>query len=281
MPKLNAYTDDPGYFIRAWISDAGNVTYQVKPMAEQVLTNAGYRDGDDLPWDVIKALRAVGFVHIGNDQTEKYADQVDDFDPDGNMLKLDDEKATKILEQLKINTSVKGDSLDRARNLLGVDTTSSTQPPTDNDTPNFTEKTMNRIQDKIAAPSEGNSIPFDPEYNDKIFDPTIEQESQDTYRVNVGLSVLIDDKTRNTNYGVVFVNLYLDENAGLTNIEVEMDMWKLYGEDGDSYVITWETRADINLLLGDLIPIMRSTLEEEGYTVGNTVGDVHVSIEPL
>ena len=281
MPKLNAYTDDPGYFIRAWISDAGNVTYQVKPMAEQVLTNAGYRDGDDLPWDVIKALRAVGFVHIGNDQTEKYADQVDDFEPDGKMLEVDDEKATKILEQLKTNTSIKGDALDRARNVLGVDTPSSNQPSTDNGTLNFVEKTRNRIQDKIDSPSEGDSIPFDSEHNDGIFDPTIEQESPDTYKAKVGLSVLIDDGTRNASHGVVFVNLYLDENAGLTDIKVVIDMWKLYGENGNSYVITWETRADINLLLGDLIPIMRSTLEEEGYKVGNTVGDVHVSIEHL
>ena len=281
MPKLNAYADDPGYFIRAWISDAGNVTYQVKPMAERVLTNAGYADGDDLPWSVIKALRAVGFVHIGNDQTEKYADQVDDFEPDGKMLEVDDEKATKILEQLKTNTSIKGDALDRARNVLGVDTPSSNQPSTDNGTLNFVEKTRNRIQDKIDSPSEGDSIPFDSEHNDGIFDPTIEQESPDTYKAKVGLSVLIDDGTRNASHGVVFVNLYLDENAGLTDIKVVIDMWKLYGENGNSYVITWETRADINLLLGDLIPIMRSTLEEKGYKVGNTVGDVDVSIEHL
>jgi hypothetical protein len=280
MPKLNAYTDDPGYFIRAWISDAGNVTYQVKPMAELVLTNAGYGDGDDLPWSVIRALRAVGFVHTGSNQSEKYADQVDNFEPDGEILKVDNQKANEILEQLETNTSVSGDALDRARSALGVDTNICTELQDNDDTLTFGDKIKNRIHDKIESTTECESIPFDLEYNDWVSDPEIEQVSPGTYRAKVGLSVLIGDGTSDVSFGLVFVNVYLDTGEGISNIEVVMDPWKLYGED-DSYAITWETRADVNLLLADLLPIMRSVLEEEGYTVDNTVGDLNVSVEHL
>ncbi len=69
VPVYHAYADDDGYFIRARPSDAGNVTYQVEPLAATILEKIGYSDGDDIDWKVIDALRLPSLVDTGDSGT--------------------------------------------------------------------------------------------------------------------------------------------------------------------------------------------------------------------
>jgi hypothetical protein len=278
MPKLRAYTDDPGFFIRAWISNAGNVTYQVKPMAEQVLTNAGYGHGDDIPWAVIKALKTVGFIHTGNGEAAKYTDQIDDFDPDGNMLRVDEKKAEMLIEELEVNTSADEGALDKVRSLLDVDgysvTTQQEQESTDE--PTLSEKLKTRIQEKVNSPTEGESLPFEAARFDSVTDPKIEMQTPGDYKLNIIFGVFTD---RSPSFASIFVDIYFKTNIGITSIDVSLDWGKKY--DGDAYMAEWRERSDVTTFLADLMPIVRSALEEENYPTGNEVDNIDVSIGVL
>lgn len=49
MPVFHSYVNDDGYYVTARPSDVGNITYQTTSEADQLLSELGYEDEDDLP----------------------------------------------------------------------------------------------------------------------------------------------------------------------------------------------------------------------------------------
>lgn len=49
VPVFHSYVNDDGYYITARPSDVGNITYQTTSEADQLLSELGYGDEDDLP----------------------------------------------------------------------------------------------------------------------------------------------------------------------------------------------------------------------------------------
>lgn len=280
MPKLNAYTDDPGYFIRAWGSDIGNVTYQIKPMGEKVLTDAGYRHGDDLPWSVVNALRAAKLVETGSDQPDKYADKSDNFEPNQGIVEIDSRKAAEIFELLKTETGVDGERLNRARGVLGVESQSTDPTDTEDTTDSYAEKITRRVEAEIDSSTEYNSPLFNPEHESDIFAPEIEHKSPGEYVAKLGFSLITDGGTEQVGQGIGFLKVSHELDDGMIEIEVTIDPWKSY-DDAGGFEQAWEARAEINELLGVVLPIMESVLKEEGYIVGSATGDVSTSIRHL
>lgn len=280
MPKLNAYTDDPGYFIRAWGSDIGNVTYQIKPMGEKVLTDVGYGHEDDLPWSVVNALRAAKLVETGSDQPDKYADRADGFEPDQEIVEIDSRKAAEIFELLKTETGVDGERLNRAKDVLGVGSHSTDSTDTEDTTDSYSEKLTRRVEAEIDSSTEYNSPLFNPEHESDVFAPEIEHESAGEYLAKLGFSLIIDGGTEQVREGIGFLKVFHELDDGMTDIEVTIDPWKSYNDAG-GFEQAWEARAEINALLGVMLPIMESVLKEEGYIVGSATGDVSVSIKHL
>jgi hypothetical protein len=280
MPKLNAYTNDPGYFIRAWGPDIGNITYQIKPMGEKVLSDVGYSDEDDLPWPVVNALRAAKLVETGSDQPDKYADQTDDFEPDVEAVEIDSEKAAKIFDLLKTETSVDGDRLDRAQSALGVELQSSDSTDTDDNSHSYPDKIKRRVKHEIDSDTEHSSTLFNPEHEVDVIAPEIKRESEGEYWAKVGFSLVINGGTKQARLGMVFVKIFHKLRHGITDIEVVIDSWESYDDTG-GFEQAWGLRAEVNAILADLLPIMESVLNEEEYIAGGATGQVNVSIEHL
>jgi hypothetical protein len=70
MPTLQRYKNEPGFYIRAMTSDAGNITYQVSKTAGEKITDLGYQGGDDLPWKVVNTFRRTGEIYTEGSGTD-------------------------------------------------------------------------------------------------------------------------------------------------------------------------------------------------------------------
>lgn len=70
MPVLHAYVEKQGVYIRSQI-DGNPITFQVSPAGEQVLTNMGYRDGSDIPWDALLPLYERGDIYTNKTGVNK------------------------------------------------------------------------------------------------------------------------------------------------------------------------------------------------------------------
>ena len=71
MPTIHGYKNEPGVYIRAMPSDAGNITYQVSRGAEEQVKKLGYRDGDEIPWTVINVFRRMDEIYTHGSGTDK------------------------------------------------------------------------------------------------------------------------------------------------------------------------------------------------------------------
>lgn len=116
MPTLNRYTDGDGYYIKARPSNAGNITYQIAPFAEQILRELGYDDGDNLPWEVIKPLRLADLIYTKGQGT---SEEIPFPNRDSSKLgSIEWQKVTEIIEQilsnLDVSEAVKEDLLEYA-----------------------------------------------------------------------------------------------------------------------------------------------------------------------
>jgi len=82
MPKLWAYKDGSGYYIRARPSDVGNVTYQLESTAADFLEELEYEPGMEIPWGIINPLRAAGLVYTHNQGVDSVSEDFPGLDPD-------------------------------------------------------------------------------------------------------------------------------------------------------------------------------------------------------
>lgn len=82
MPTLNEKADGSGWYILAWTSDVGNITYQVEASIAELIIDEGLRDGEEISWTTVRALKTVGAL------STKKSGVIgpDDFDPDPTEL---------------------------------------------------------------------------------------------------------------------------------------------------------------------------------------------------
>lgn len=126
MPTLNEYTDRGGYYIRAHAPEIGNITYQLSPQGRQIVEKVGYRDGDDIGWQVINALKIPGFIYTEN--SEKTDDDIS-ADLNGNKLDvLSEEDAKQLLDELSSVPQVGGSQSEEIGDILGVSLNSGPKP---------------------------------------------------------------------------------------------------------------------------------------------------------
>lgn len=94
MPVLHRYTDGSGYYIRSSV-DGQFVTFQVAESAEDLLSELGYIDGDDISWELLEPLWEHGFLYTGESETTtKVGSHIDDRQLTG----LDEDQKAKVKE---------------------------------------------------------------------------------------------------------------------------------------------------------------------------------------
>jgi hypothetical protein len=121
VPTLNEYADDDGYYIRARPSDAGNVTYQLKPQGARILEKVGYENEDEIDWQVLNALRIPNLLYTGESGT---TDNELPVGLDKNVASLSEQKAKRLLSELGSISQVDRAQTDELENILGISTDS-------------------------------------------------------------------------------------------------------------------------------------------------------------
>jgi hypothetical protein len=97
VPVFHSYVNDDGYYITARPSDVGNITYQTTSEADQLLSELGYGDEDDLPWGIINPLRSAGLIYTNNQGVDSLQEDAPDLDP-SKLPELTENEIQKLLD---------------------------------------------------------------------------------------------------------------------------------------------------------------------------------------
>lgn len=112
MPVLHQYQDGSGYYVRAKPSGLNTpITYQVHNSARSFFSDLGYGDGDNVPWEVIQPLRAIGHIYTNGEGVEE-GDLTDSIS--GKIAELSDNGREKLIDYLDQYTNL---SIDKKREL--------------------------------------------------------------------------------------------------------------------------------------------------------------------
>jgi hypothetical protein len=124
MPTFNKYQNNPGYYIRAWTSDIGNITYKIKQEGYPIVEQYGLTHGDNISWDTINSLKSMGLIYTGRSGT--IGD--DEFEPDPDQVSetaLSTEEAEELLEVILEHRDLDSKKVEELCNILDID------PPSD------------------------------------------------------------------------------------------------------------------------------------------------------
>lgn len=274
MPTLREYKNDTGHYISAWVSEAGNVTYQVDPEASHILKEVGYRDHDELPWAVIRALRAVGIVGIGNGEEEN--DRMpDEFDPEEELENLSSDVAEQLYAELSELSLANPEELEQVKSVLGTEASSGESPKSqfEKNKESF-ESLIDEQITKMTDSPDHDSIIFGSQQEDTheftIHD--LPKIAEGAYEVRGGFSIQGQDM------GLVLINFWGREEVGIKTIKAQIDPWN---QPVGDFTIDWEIRGQVYEAIGDILKKMASTLYETGFNSGNAEGDISINITPI
>jgi hypothetical protein len=100
VPTLNQYKDNTGYYIRAWTTDIGNITYKLKSESNSIIKDCGFNHGDEISWEVIKSLKSIGLVYTNKSGII----EVGEFEPEPGQAQenpLSKRQAKALLEAIQ------------------------------------------------------------------------------------------------------------------------------------------------------------------------------------
>lgn len=119
MPTINKYENDEGYYIRAWTSDAGNITYKIRNEGRPVVWKHGLRDGDEIAWSTIQSFKALGIIYTDESGTLGPGD----FEPDPEQFaetELTDSDARELFDIITSEFELSAAERAEIREILGL-----------------------------------------------------------------------------------------------------------------------------------------------------------------
>ncbi|RLM59359.1 hypothetical protein DVK02_01005 [Halobellus sp. Atlit-31R] len=118
MPKLEEYEDRPAYYVRANTSDAGEVTYDLLEPGRSVVWTYGLRDGDSIPWAVVRALDVLGVIDPGGETTLGPGELAPNIDSGSETLS--DDEALEFIKIVQTQLGPTRADLVELRKILGL-----------------------------------------------------------------------------------------------------------------------------------------------------------------
>jgi hypothetical protein len=120
MPTFNEYENDPGYFIRAWTPETGNITYGIRSGGNPIVEDYGLEDEADISWDTINSLKSLGLIYTKESGTIAS----DDFEPDPEQISetsLTQSESKELFEIIQSHRDLTTDELDEICSILGIE----------------------------------------------------------------------------------------------------------------------------------------------------------------
>jgi len=116
MPKIREYKNDPGYYIYARPSDAGNVTYGIDEVAYPIFNELGYEHEDPISWRIIQVLKQVGLDDTDGKGTTPDPDPIT-FETEESPDLGDKEQFYELLKETK---QLSAEDEEAVRETLGL-----------------------------------------------------------------------------------------------------------------------------------------------------------------
>jgi hypothetical protein len=117
VPVFHSYVNEDGYYITARPSDAGNVTYQTSPEADQLLVELDYGDEDQLPWGIINPLRAADLIYTNNQGVDDARENAPGLDP-SKLSEMTDGEARKLMNYFESRGDISDEIYDQLQEKI-------------------------------------------------------------------------------------------------------------------------------------------------------------------
>jgi hypothetical protein len=240
MPTINEYNDDTGYFIRAWTPDTDNITYQVRQSGNAIIEDYGLSDGDDISWETIQSLKAIGKIYTSGNGTFGPSDVEP---PDGTAKSLTESEANSLLDAILSKEDISKEEIDRVCGILGIES------PESNVEGDLGELLMDRIVDSGIRDRLHTTKTLGDDVSSPAISVGVDENSDQDDGLVFGLKITLFDVSDG--------DLSLARHEAYIYKEHGLECWYL-ACSGD---VTWEKEAEMNqqksLLLRSVVDLMK------------------------
>jgi len=234
MPTINAYKHDPGYYIRAWTSDLGNINYKLRSRGNTIIERFGLEDSDEISWDTIHALKSIGEIYTEGSGTLGR----DDFAPlDGDTKTLSEEEAKRLLDSILDEKNPSEQRIEELCDILDIDRPESNIERLEQELASrlagITSRESFQTEVTLNGPADQASISVNIEPSEESTDPPLDST----------INLLLLGDTSLDDPGIARHDIYLCEEHGLEG-------WSF------AYSGSWETHAEMARQKAELMPIV-------------------------
>lgn len=252
MPTFNEYQNDPGYYIRAWTPDAGNINYKIREEGYPIIEDYDLRHEDEISWDTINSLKAMGLIYtegsgtITNDEFEPDPEQVDE-------TALSTKEAEELLEIILEHRELSPEELEEICDILGIEPPSGEFERLEED---LTEKVKFLIETGILPTSKTLQTSKSEEILVVITTEDL-RETTENGLIGVGIA-FISELPNSDEVPIVKHSIFVCQEHGIENWNAEFDSSK-----------TWEKKGEITRQKGILTPAVAELLEKSDIDPGD------------
>ncbi|MFD1570189.1 hypothetical protein [Halorubrum laminariae] len=290
MPTINSYKNDPGYYIRAWTSELGNINYQLKPQGWDIIN-----DWDSLPtdgsisWQQINALKSVGVVYT--DDTGVIHPDDEKFQPDPDQIDSTDltsEEVESFLDAIRTNCSLSSEQISALYQIFGI------QPPETEVDEQF-EGAVKSLKADLKADISAGNIPVNETLPltraQKFF--RVDPDDGTTKRDDVEVVCFVLEAEDVEERGVEFEETEEMNTVAVTIVspgtgeeqhrdfvmhfiffnDTEIAAWSALS----SQELTWEIRSELFGQISTILPPTVDALTDSGTTISEKPSDFDIS----
>jgi len=290
MPTLNPYKNDPGYYIRAWTSDLGNINYQLKPQGWQIID-----DWDSLPadgtvsWQQINALKSAGVVYT--DDTGIIHPDDEKFQPDPDQIDsidLTTGEVESFLDAIRSNCNLSPEQISALYHIFGI------QPPTTKVDEQF-GSTVESLEENLGADISAGSISVSETlpltHSQQLFRLNPDNRSAGRDDVEVVCSIMgaedVEERSFELEDQHEMNRLTVTMVSPTTNGEHHRDgvMHFIFFNDTtiaawsviSSQKLTWEIRSELFDQISTILPLIVDALDDSDTTIDEAPSDFDIS----
>jgi hypothetical protein len=252
MPIFNEYQNDPGYYIRAWTPNTGNINYKIREEGYPIVEDYDLSHSDEISWDTIRSLKTMGLIYteasgtIANDEFEPDPEQVDE-------TTLSTEEAEELLEVILEHRDLTSDEIDKIFSILGIDSTSNEFKELETD---LTEKVESLIETGIF-PGSKTLRTSKPERI--LVAVTTEDLRETTENGLMGVVIaFMSDLPDSDKFPIVKHSIFVCQEHGIESWNVQLERVK-----------TWEKKGEVTRQKGILTPSVADLIEQSGIDPGD------------
>ncbi|MFC7095689.1 hypothetical protein [Halobaculum marinum] len=254
MATLNAYSNDPGYYIRAWTSDLRNFNYKIRSEGWDIIdSDPNLTDGVQISWKYINTLKALGVVYTEESGVISPDDEKFTPDPDQTSESLSREEAMEFLDAIRSTRNLSTQELEQISSVLGIETL-------DDNHEELESNISSQIKEELS-----NNRKLSGEVCDSVvaFTPEWKTESDDLYH-RLFIILVVKDNSGSVVTSTTHTVKFHDGTLADWSVIIESGCWKARGEAYQH--------------VGSLLPIVVNNIEERFPTMTDTWLDPEINL---